>query len=116
MAQPADTFSSFDAIGNREDLSDIIYDISPTQTPFISSIPHVTATATLHEWQTDVLAAAADNAVIEGDDATTTAAVPTVRLNNVRQISDKVPRVTGCVITGYLSVIHSGQSSFHIAF
>jgi len=95
MAQPADTFSTFDAIGNREDLSDIIYDISPIQTPFISGIPHITATATLHEWQTDVLAAAADNAVIEGDDATTTAAVPTVRLNNVRQISDKVPRVTG---------------------
>lgn len=96
MTQPADTFSSYDAIGNREDLSDMIWDISPTATPFMSSIAKNSATATLHEWQTDALAAAsATNAVIEGDDATTTASVPTVRLGNNTQISDKVPRVTG---------------------
>ena len=95
MAQPADTHSTYDAIGNREDLSDIIYDISPMDTPFISSIPHVAANATNHEWQTDSLAAAAANAVIEGDDATTTAAVASVRLGNYLQISDKVPRVSG---------------------
>lgn len=94
MATPADTTSTFDAIGNREDLSNIIYDISPTQTPFISGIAHTNATATNHEWQTDSLAAAANNAVIEGEDATTTAATPTVRLGNRSQISDKVPRVT----------------------
>lgn len=96
MTQPADTFSSYDAIGNREDLSDMIWDISPTATPFMSSIAKNSATATLHEWQTDALAAAvATNAVIEGDDATTTASIPTVRLGNQTQISDKVPRVTG---------------------
>tara|TARA_R110002050_G_scaffold140656_5_gene265621 strand:- start:2116 stop:3072 length:957 start_codon:yes stop_codon:yes gene_type:complete len=95
MATPADTTSTYDAIGNREDLSDIIYDISPTQTPFISGISHGTATATNHEWQTDSLATASNsNAVIEGEDATTTAATPTVRLGNYTQISDKVPRVT----------------------
>jgi hypothetical protein len=95
MATPADTTSTYDAIGNREDLSDIIYDISPTQTPFISGISHGTATATNHEWQTDSLATAVNsNAVIEGEDATTTAATPTVRLGNYTQISDKVPRVT----------------------
>ena len=96
MTQPADTFSTYDAIGNREDLSNVIYDISPTETPFLSGIAHVGATATNHEWQTDALAAAtAGNAVIEGDDATTTASVPSVRLGNRTQISDKVPRVTG---------------------
>ena len=95
MTTPVDTVSTYDAIGNREDLSDIIYDISPTQTPFISCIAHGTATATNHEWQTDSLAtASASNAVIEGEDATTTAAIPTVRLGNITQISDKVPRVT----------------------
>jgi len=94
MTTPTDTFSTFDAIGNREDLSNIIYDISPTQTPFISGIARTSATATNHEWQTDSLAAAANNAVIEGNDATTTAVVPTVRLGNNSQISDKVPRVT----------------------
>lgn len=95
MATPADTTSTYDAIGNREDLADVIYDISPTLTPFLSGISHSVATATNHEWQTDALAPASSaNAVIEGEDATTTAATPTVRLGNYTQISDKVPRVT----------------------
>ena len=96
MAQPADTFSTYDAIGNREDLSDVIYDISPTETPFLSGISKGPASATFHEWQTDSLAAASGtNAVIEGDDATTDASSATTRLGNYTQISDKVPRVTG---------------------
>lgn len=96
MTQPADTFSSYDAIGNREDLVDVIYDISPTATPFMSMIPKVTATATNHEWQSDTLTpASATNAVIEGDDATTDASSATTRLGNYTQISDKVARVTG---------------------
>jgi len=96
MPQPADTFSSYDAVGNREDLSDVIHDISPTSTPFMTGIAKSVATATNHEWQTDSLAAASSgNAVIEGDDATTDASTPTVRLGNYTQILDKVPRVTG---------------------
>lgn len=94
MTVPADTFSTYDAIGNREDLANMIYDISPTETPFMSNISRVSATATNHEWQTDSLAAAGNNAVIEGDDAATTASTPTSRLGNYTQISDKVPRVT----------------------
>ena len=96
MATPANTTSTYDAFaGNREDLSDIIYDISPTQTPFISGISRNSATATNHEWLTDSLATAvSSNAVIEGEDATTTAAIQSVRLGNYTQISDKVPRVT----------------------
>ena len=95
MPTPANTTSTYDAIGNREDLSDVIYDISPTTTPFVSGIARVAATATNHEWQTDSLGAASDtNAIIEGNDASTTAAEPTVRLGNYTQISDKVPRVT----------------------
>lgn len=96
MTQPTNTFDSYDAIGNREDLSDVITNISPTMTPFMSGISKTTATATNHEWQTDELAAASDtNFVIEGDDATTDASTPTVRLGNQTAISDKVARVTG---------------------
>lgn len=96
MTQPTDTFDSYDAVGNREDLADIITMISPSATPLLSGIAKISATATNHEWQTDVLASpSATNAVIEGDDATTTASTPTVRLGNRTQISDKVPRVTG---------------------
>ena len=96
MAQPADTFSTYDAVGNREDLADIIDMISPTDTPFLNGIAKTTATSTKTEWQTDALAAASGtNAVIEGDDATTDASTATTRLFNYTQISDKVARVTG---------------------
>jgi len=96
MAQPTNSFSSYDAIGNREDLSDLITNISPTKTPFMDSIAKNSATATNHEWQNETLAAAvATNAVIEGDDATTDSSAPTVRLGNNTQILDKVARVTG---------------------
>lgn len=96
MALPASTFTSYAAIGQREDLSDIIYNIDPTDTPFFTMAAKATASAVNHEWQTDSLAAAStSNAVLEGDDATTDAATPTVRLGNICQISDKVARVTG---------------------
>lgn len=96
MGQPADTFSSYDAVGNREDLSDIIYDVSPTETPFLSKLARGSATSTKHEWQKDALAAAsATNFVIEGDDATTDASSATSRLYNYTAISDKVARTTG---------------------
>jgi hypothetical protein len=96
MGQPADTFSAYDAIGNREDLENVIYDISPTETPFMAMIGRTNAKAKLHEWQMDGLAAASTtNRVIEGDDATTDATSPTQRLRNECQISDKVPRVSG---------------------
>ena len=95
MAQPSNTFSSYDAVGNREDLKDFISMISPTRTPFQSGIATVSATSTKVEWQTDSLAAAsASNAVIEGDDATTDASTATSRVFNYTQILDKVPRVT----------------------
>ncbi len=96
MAQPASTHSTYDHIGRREDLGDIIYDVSPTETPFLSAIPKGKAESTKHEWLTRSLTAATgSNAVIEGDDATTDAANANVRLYNYTQISDKVARVTG---------------------
>ncbi len=95
MSLPASTHNTYESIGNREDLSDIIYRIAPTETPFVSGVEKTKASAVNHEWQTQDLAAAAANAVLEGDDATTDAATPTVRLGNIAQISDKVARVTG---------------------
>ena len=87
-------FSTYDAVGNREDLSDIIWNISPTATPFLSGIARNTATAVNHEWQTDSLAAPGNNARVEGAAAADTTIVPTVRLGNLTQISDKVPSVS----------------------
>lgn len=96
MALPTNTLATYAAIGNREDLTDAIYKIDPTDTPFMSAADKVKATAVNHEWQTQALASVdTANAVLEGDDATTDAVTPTVRLGNIAQISDKVARVTG---------------------
>jgi len=96
MAQPTNTFDTYDAVGIREDLQDVIYSISPTDTPFMSSAAREAVKNTLHEWQTDALAAAStSNAVIEGDDATLDASVATVRVSNHTQIMDKTVVITG---------------------
>ena len=95
MAQPTNTFDTYDSIGTRDDLSDVIHNISPTQTPFLSMAAKSKARNTLHEWQTDSLATAGQNAVIEGDDATLDASTPTVRVGNYTQISDKTVVVSG---------------------
>ena len=89
------TYQTYTSIGNREDLSDVIYNISPTETPFMSSIGKTKATATYHEWQTDSLAAAAANAVVEGDTASDITISPTTRVGNRTQISSKTIKISG---------------------
>ena len=89
-------FPTYTAIGDREDLTDVIYNISPTETPFMSSIGKSKAKATKHEWQKDTLASAVTtNAQLEGDVVVGTATSPTVRLNNYCQIASKDVVVTG---------------------
>jgi hypothetical protein len=96
MALPTNAFATYEAIGNREDLTDVIYRIDPTDTPFMTGIEREKATAVNHEWQTQALAAADNtNAQLEGDDAIATAVTATVRLGNIAQISRKVAQVTG---------------------
>lgn len=96
MALPSNTFATYEAVGNREDLSDEIFRIDPTDTPFFTMCEKVKASAVNHEWQTQALDTRdTGNAVLEGDDATTDATTPTVRLGNICQISDKVARVSG---------------------
>ena len=95
MTQPANTFDSYGAVGNREDLQDKIYMVSPEKTPIVSAIRRFTATQRLHEWQRDSLATPnKDNAVIEGDDRTGTALTPTGRVANTVQLFDKVAVVS----------------------
>ena len=107
MAQLTNTFETYDAVGNREDLQNIIYNITPTDTPFMSSIGTGTATFTKHEWQTDSLASAASNAQIEGDDSPSAAMSATSRVLNYTQISYKPVMVSGT----QEAVIHAGVNS-----
>jgi hypothetical protein len=86
MAQPTNTFDSYDAVGIREDLSDVITNISPEETPFYTKSGKSRARNTLHEWQTDSLRASAANAHIEGDVTVADARTATTRLGNYTQI------------------------------
>lgn len=95
MGAPNGTFQTHQAVGNREDLSDLIAMISPTETPFFSMATKTKAKAVYHEWQTDALAAAAVNRNIEGDDSSPATAVPTVKIGNHLQIFKKTIQVSG---------------------
>jgi hypothetical protein len=86
MAQPTNTFDSYDSVGIREDLSNVIYNVSPEETPFYSKAKKTSAKNTLVEWQTDSLRASAANAHIEGDATAGEARTATTRLGNYTQI------------------------------
>lgn len=89
-------FSTNIAVGNREDLADEIYMISPEDTPFISAIGRGKASATFHEWSTDGLATVdRTNWQLEGDDVTPATSAPTVRVGNYCQISRKSWAISG---------------------
>ncbi len=95
MAIEANTYLTFTSIGNREDLADMIHDVSPTERPFMANAKTTRSIATLHEWQTDVLGAAVNNKEIEGNIATGDAIVPTVRVSNRLQIARAVISISG---------------------
>lgn len=86
MAQPTNTFDSYDAVGIKEDLSDVIYNVTPEETPFYSKSKKSKASNTFVEWQTDTLRASAANAHIEGDATTANARSATSRLGSYTQI------------------------------
>lgn len=95
MAVPANTAQTYQGTVNREDLSDVVYMISPTETPFLTMAGRAKASNTLHEWTTDVLETAANNAKVEGDEASAGTVNPGARINNRTQISSKVVRISG---------------------
>ena len=95
MPTVSGTLKTFDQVGKREDVEDIIYDISPTDTPTISSIGTSTASATLHQWLQDSLAPVATNANVEGADAGTASTVTQTTKTANTQIFDKVVQVSG---------------------
>ena len=98
------------AVGGREDLTDVIYNIAPTETPFMSNIGRTKCSATTHEWQTDTLATAAVNQQLEGEDydsAGLSASVVTTRLSNYTTISAKTLIISG----SHESTLKAGRKS-----
>lgn len=83
--------------GAREDLANTITMISPEETPLYTNAQKKTATAINHEWQTDVMADATINSIVEGATITTSSAAQTTRLGNILQIAEKDYGVSGTV-------------------
>lgn len=96
MSAPSNTTTTLVSIGNREDLEDKIYRVVPEETPFISNIDRVKATAVTHEWQTETLPAASATAqALEGDDRALDSPNLTTRIGNLCQINRKDFGVSG---------------------
>ena len=95
MTMATNTFATYAAKGIREDLSNVIYSISPEETPYVSNIGKGTITNTAFDYQTDSLAAAGANIQLEGDETAYDAVVATVRLQNYAQISRKSVVISG---------------------
>lgn len=110
MAVPSNTIQTMTRVGNREDLSDIISNISPTETPFVTAIGRETAGAVYHEWQTDALVSAnANNYAIQGDDLSNENRPSTTRLGDYTQIFTKVVGTS----TTQQAVKAAGRSNEH---
>lgn len=88
------TYQTYQSKGNREDLTDIITNISPVDTWFTSTSGTGKAKGTYHEWQTDALASAASNAKVEGAATSAGTITPTTRAGNYTQILEKAFQIS----------------------
>ena len=95
MAKVTNAFDTYTATADREDLSNIIYNISPMQTPFVSSIGTRNVKNVVFDWQTESLPTPSGAGQLEGFELTRAASTVTVRENNVCQISYRDATVTG---------------------
>lgn len=111
MAIASNTFTTYSAKGIREDLSNVIYNISPETTPFVSNVGKGTISNTVFDWMTDSLASAAANAHLEGDETSYDAVTATVRLQNYAQISSK-----NVVLSGTQEVVNKAGRRSELAY
>ena len=95
MSKVTNAFDTYSATADREDLSNIIYNISPMQTPFMSSIGTKNVKNVVFDWQTESLPTPSSSGELEGFELSRSAATATVRKSNVCMISKRDATVTG---------------------
>jgi hypothetical protein len=96
MPKVTNAFTTYQAVGNREDLSNAIYNIDPFDTPVMSAIRRRNVKNRIFDWQTEHLPTVnPNNAQVEGFQLANQPAQPTIRLNNVTQISERDATVSG---------------------
>ncbi len=95
MAKVTNAFDTYTATADREELSDVIYNISPTATPFMSAIGRTNVNNVQFDWQTESLPTASGTGKLEGFELSRSASTATVRESNICQISSRDATVTG---------------------
>ena len=95
MAKVTNAFDTYSATSDREQLSDVIYNISPQATPFMSAIGKNSIKNVVFDWQTETLPTASGAGQLEGFELSRAAATGTTRVSNVAQISSRDATVTG---------------------
>ena len=95
MAKVAEAFTTYDAQANREDLSDIIYNIDPFDTPMMTAAGRRNVSNIVFDWQTEALPAVSVTGELEGFELTRSASTPTVRVSDVCQINARDATVSG---------------------
>jgi hypothetical protein len=96
MAVTANAFTTYQAVGNREDLSNAIYNIDPFDTPVMSAIKRRNVKNRYFDWQTEFLPTVnPNNAQLEGFVLANGPSVPTIRLQNATQISERDATISG---------------------
>lgn len=100
MALLTNASTSYDikTAGTEEDVIDIkeiVYNISPTETPFVNSVGTRNVSNTVFEWITEELSATSTTTDLEGDAISAAAASLTTRNSNVCQIMSRAVAVTG---------------------
>ena len=88
-------WTAYSQVGIKEDVADVISNISPTKTPFQAMIGSRSVDNKLFSWQEDSLRAAAQNHKVEGFTATENSPVATVLRTNYTQILSETIRVSG---------------------
>jgi len=112
MAIVTNTFTTYDAKGVREELSNVIANISPEETPFQSNVGSENISNTFFEWQTDALAATSTTPVINGDDVTSfDSTAATTRLGNYTHIRRRT-----LVLADNLEVVNKAGRQSELAY
>lgn len=88
------TYTTYDTVGIKEDVSDVISNLTPTKTPFTTMIGSDKTKNRFFEWLEDSLDDAADNALIEGGDPTDETIVPPQLRNNYTQIMERTFKIS----------------------
>lgn len=95
MAVPSNSLQTYQSSNNAENVTDIVFNISPIDTPGLTMAKKTTAEATYTQWPIESLTAPnSSNASIEGDDATIDASTTPTLVGNYTQLMTKTASVT----------------------